>query len=351
MTPTSSARTTRTLPCPNPGDPPADSAPTPIPTPQGTVDVSTQQLSATSVLPPGDTFAGAYVVTSANGAYFFPQNAVVTQSNGQLIVRSYDSLWVYPSSAVSVRTLASTSALSQAALPAESDPTVASIATSSARPAAPAGDICADCSQAVLQGIAGAGIATDSSPTVVAEAAAPSSSMTCGAGAACAPYPNDAYDPAQITDYTQSANSAATCRLGGYVYSDASGACIPSTTPGLSSALRSAMSAKRHVRYRSATSGPIRVLDYVHSYWGHWTSLVTSDPAMNQILDANTYYFDLTGLTVNQHFDGLWFGSSNRITMTTRPTTMWPSYSQIIFYYHHGMRLAEADAAWARLTW
>jgi hypothetical protein len=346
-------RGTRSVPCSPPGGEPVAPDPTPIPTPAGSIEIPAGQLTANSVLPADQLLGGGYVVSASTGAYFFPQNSVLTQSNNQMIVRAYGALWTFPGSAT-VRQLSSTSTVPTASLAAETSADVVNIASSPTRTTIPAADICADCSHAVLREIEQVGLDTEPSYDA-SQNPAPSTDTTCNTASSspCGPYANDALDPTTLTAYSQSANNNYACPVGGYVYSDASGACIPSQTPGLqlASGQRSPSSAHRRPHWFSGGVGNAKVRDYVWSFWGQWTSMVMDDPRPNSLLDYDTYYVDAFGGFAMSH-GVLSFGNSQRITMTTRRTRTWASLSMCWFsIYPNGLFLSESWAKYARLTW
>jgi hypothetical protein len=340
-------------PCGPGGEP----TPAPAPTQPASTDIPTGQFSATSVVPPDSPFAADFVVSGSSSAYFFAPNAVLTRSGGNLIVRGYDSLFVFPSAGVTLRTLSTTSPIAQASLPAESSGAVLNMTASPARTTVPSGDACADCSYPVIQGIDQVGLDSEGD-YISAQSKPPSTAYsTCGSTSPCGPYASDSIDTTTQATYAQTASSGDPCPMSGFVYSTTSGTCVASATTPIATASSSrAPNAARHLRMVSGGSAT-HVRDYVWSFWGRRTSMVMDDPAPNQLLDADTYYRDVFGGYAQSHWTHLLFGNARTITMTTAPTYTTLSISEVWFGYSSagpgqpGRFLGNAYAVYARMIW
>lgn len=356
--PSSNKRAVKTIGC--------DSTPAPAPT-ESTSNVGELQpvqLTSGTFVQPTDPMANTIVVQAPSRAYFFPSNAAISYANSYLIVRGYDSLWVYPASGVSVRSLSQSSSSPASAFAAEGNATLLSaLASAQIRTVIPANDPCADCGFAVLSNIDSvAGLDTEQDLGSMFSLQSPQGvATTCDQAATNSNCGFAAYDDTIgiQTTYAQTTQAAppagdGSCLLSGFVYSSDALACVPGTGP---SARNRVALASRGAKYFWVSPGShTQPIDYSWSFHSLSARFICSNPALYTTVMWWGEYLDVWGGFATG--SGLAYtGAASRFTLVARPSIPWSIMEAAFWNYNTpsqgggGQFLGAAAAVGARWTW
>jgi hypothetical protein len=309
------------------------------------VDAPATQSTSSAVFA-GD-FGAAWVVKGASNTYFFQPGSILSYANNQLIVRSYNSLFILPAANVQqVRQLSESSTTSHALASFAGEGNQSLLAALANAPAMtnPPG-ACADCAYPVALSYG-----TDQPfgpepvqgpPAVTIDSSNASSATTCGPGQCGGTL-------VALTDVASDASTAnatlttgpASCFPSTYVFEVEAGACVPPPAISLSSTKR-------------RTSAVSTRDDYRWGFWNRRTVLQCTWAGYPSPATAIYEYFDLDG-----YYSGPNYGHFLAPAPTNIQFRYTPSYTPFSFseswFEDFNQRFYLRSTCWgfpARITW